>query len=353
MRTLRVLLFISVSSLFCLAQESTQVLPDAFSGWTTVAVEKTSADSASAAAMQEFGLKTAEVRTYQRSPRKLSVTAYRFGDATGAYGAFTYYRKPEMVAEQLCDGAVSERTHVLFYCSNVLLDVQLDKITAMTMAELRSLAVSIPKLGGARAQTPNLALYLPDNIRKGHVLFAIGPSAYARSGSPVPAELLGFDRSPELVVKEFQAIDGIAQITLILYPTPAIATQQLKKLEAWGRTQPPAGSDGRRNTAITRRSGPLVAIVTGDIAPAEARSLVENINFEADVNWTEPTFQHPRDNIGSLVYAAILLAIIIFGVTVAVGIIFGSFRIALRKLFPNRFRDPAEEGELIRLKLNG
>ena len=78
---------------------------------------------------------------------------------------------------------------------------------------------------------------------------------------------------------------------------------------------------------------------------------MENINFEADVSWTEPTFQHPRDNIGSLVYAAILLAIIIFAVTVVAGVIFGGFRVALRKLFPNRFPDPEEEGELIRLKL--
>jgi hypothetical protein len=241
---------------------------------------------------------------------------------------------------------------VIFYCSNLLLDVQLDKVTAMTMAELRSLAGTLPKVSGPAAQSPNLALYLPENLGKGALHFALGPAGYARSGSPIPPELIGFDRSPEIVVRDFRALDGPAQVTLILYPTPAIATQHLKQFEDWGQTQRPLAPGHSFETTIARRSGPIVAVVTGDIAPAEARKVVENINFEADVNWTEPTFQHPRDNIGGLVYAAILLAIIIFGVTVAVGFVFGGFRIGLRKLFPNRFPDPAEEGELIRLKLN-
>ncbi|MGG7382458.1 hypothetical protein ACQ7B2_28165, partial [Escherichia coli] len=72
-----------------------------------------------------------------------------------------------------------------FYCSNLLLDVQLDKVTAMTMAELRSLAGVLPKLSGPAAQSPNLALYLPDSVRKGPVHFALGPATYARSGSPI------------------------------------------------------------------------------------------------------------------------------------------------------------------------
>jgi hypothetical protein len=344
------LLFASLSAAQTAASPS--LLPESFSGWSAQSIQKQGPAAADAAALKEYGLEAAESRSYQRSGRRITVNAYRFVDATGAYGAFSYFRQPAMVTEQLCDGAVSERTHVLFHCANVLLDVQLDKVTAMTMAELRSLAAAVPKLSGPRAQTPNLALYLPENIRKGPLQFSLGPAAYGRSGSPVPADLIGFDRSPEVVVKDFRALDGFAKVTLIIYPTPAIATQQLTQLESWSKAQPAPTNEGGYATILARRSGPLVAIVTGDIAPAEARRVLEDINFEADVNWTEPTFQHPRDNIGGLVYAAIILAIIIFGVTVAVGIILGFFRVGLRKLFPRRFPDPAEEGELIRLRID-
>jgi hypothetical protein len=164
--------------------------------------------------------------------------------------------------------------------------------------------------------------------------------------------LLDFSRSPEILTTKIPAIDGSATITVVQYPTPAIATQQLKKVEEWAKARVPQVPANVRDTTLARRSGPLLAVVTGDIAIAEASDVVSKINYEADVNWTEPTFQHPKDNIGGIVYTSVLLAIIIFGATVVVGIVFGGFRVALRKLFPGRFPDPAEHGELIRLKID-
>ena len=47
----------------------------------------------------------------------------------------------------------------------------------------------------------------------------------------------------------------------------------------------------------------------------------------------------------------LVLAIIIFGFAVIGGLVFGGFRILLRKLFPNRFADPTEDREFIRLNI--
>jgi hypothetical protein len=346
MRFLRALLPFA----FLAAAAAQEILPASFSGWESKG--KAAVKLADAHILNEYGLKEAELREYSRGDRKITLKALRFDDATGAYGAFTYYRQPDMVKEGLCSEAASARTHVLFFCTNVMVDAQLDKVTAMTMAELRDLVKSLPKLQGPASQPPNLPLYLPEKARNNTLKFAVGPQAYANAGGTLPPDLLDFSRSPEVIVTKVPAIDGSATVTLLQYPTPAIATQQLKGVEDWGKTHTQSVAPNVRGTVLARRSGPLVAVVTGDIANAEAFDLIGQINYEADVNWTEPTYQHPKDNIGGLVYTAVLLAIIIFGATVVVGIVLGGFRIALRKLFPGRFPDPAEQGELIRLNID-
>jgi hypothetical protein len=346
MRFLRAL----VPLLFLAAAAAQDILPPSFSGWESK--DKATPKLADAKVLSEYGLTHAELREYSRGDRKISLKAMRFEDATGAYGAFTFYRHPEMVKEKLCSEAASARTHVVFFCTNVVVDAELDKITAMTMAELRDLVKALPQLQGPAAQPPSLPLYLPEKARNSTVKFAVGAQGYANAGGTLPAELLDFSRSPEVLITKVPAIDGSATVTLLHYPTPAIATQQLKRLDEWGKTHAQAVAPNVRDTVLVRRSGPLVAVVTGDIAVAEASDLLSKINYEADVNWTEPTYQHPKDNIGGLVYGSVLLAIIIFLFTVIVGIFFGGFRIALRKLFPERFPDPAEHGELIRLKID-
>lgn len=346
MRFLRAL----VPLVFLAAAAGQDILPPSFSGWESK--DKALPKLADANVLNEFGLKNAELREYTRGDRKITVKALRFEDATGAYGAFTFYRQPDMVKEDLCYEGASARTHVIFFCTNLLIDAQLDKVTAMTMAELRDLIKALPQLRGPSAQPPSLPLYLADKARNSTVKFAAGPQAYASSGGTLPPELLDFSRSPEILTTKIPAIDGSATITLVQYPTPAIATQQLKKVEEWAKARVPQVPANVRDTTLARRSGPLLAVVTGDIAVAEASDVVSKINYEADVNWTEPTFQHPKENIGGIVYTSVLLAIIIFAATVVVGIVFGGFRVALRKLFPERFPDPAEHGELIRLKID-
>ena len=55
--------------------------------------EPEQADAAYPAVLNEYGFAEAETASYSRPDgRKLTVKAARFKDATGAYGAFTFYR---------------------------------------------------------------------------------------------------------------------------------------------------------------------------------------------------------------------------------------------------------------------
>ena len=91
--------------------------------------------------LKEYGFTGSETATYTRDDgRKLTIKAAQFNDATGAYGAFTFYREPAMRTERIGTKAASANDRILFFRSNVLVDANFDRLTGMSAAELRELA---------------------------------------------------------------------------------------------------------------------------------------------------------------------------------------------------------------------
>ena len=138
-------LFLAFGSL-AFASDSNDFLPSSFAGWTrSGSVQSTTdaakADAAYPAVLQEYGFAGAETVTYTRADgRKLTVKAARFNDATGAYGAFTFYRQPAMKTERIGTKAASANERILFFRDNILVDADFDRLTEMSAAELRELA---------------------------------------------------------------------------------------------------------------------------------------------------------------------------------------------------------------------
>jgi hypothetical protein len=354
MRVRFLLLFTLISA--ALAQSPDSLLPKAFSGWQKSA-SKTSTnasaiDAASAAALKEYSFKDSEEATYTRDGRKITLRALRFQDGTGGFGAFTYYRERGMAREELCDNAASAREHIVLHCADIVIDAHWDRVTAMTMAELRTLAQALPKLSGPASQPPAIppSLHNIDDLK-----LALGPASHAHFtelpgwGELTPAaNLIDYQRSAEVIIAPILSGRGI--MTVVRYPTNRIAMQELPKLDAWSK-QLPADSGERNLQSQAKRSGPILVTVRGQLGTDEVVTAINAVNYEADVTWNEATGLEKRNNIGGLVYAAILLAIIIFGFAVIGGLVFGGFRILLRKIFPNRFADPTEDREFIRLNI--
>src|SRR5205085_40038 len=125
-------------------------LPKQFSGWQIKdAVIKSNdpaaADETNAPVLKEYGFQRVEKVTYARDDgRKLSIKAAIFADASGAYGAYTYYKKPLMVDEKIGGQASSVNNRVFFYQGNILVDAIFDRLSAMSAAELRELAADLP-----------------------------------------------------------------------------------------------------------------------------------------------------------------------------------------------------------------
>ena len=124
------------------ASEGT-VLPKEFGGWQLQGSLQTSKDAATAdpanpAILKEYGFTDVSSGVYSREDgRKLTVRAARFADASGAYGAFTFYKQPEMLNEKIGDQGSSLNNRILFYRGNVLVQALFDKLSVMSAAELR------------------------------------------------------------------------------------------------------------------------------------------------------------------------------------------------------------------------
>ncbi len=143
------------------------LLPPVFNGWATnqqsvkSGADPVAADAADFAVLKEYGFTDFETAFYVRNGRKMQVKAARFNDASGAFGAFTFYVQPQMQAEKIGDRGASNNSRILFFRGNILVDVSLEQVTAMSAADLRALADALPQPHGNISVLPALPGNLP------------------------------------------------------------------------------------------------------------------------------------------------------------------------------------------------
>ena len=239
------------------------MLPDAFAGWVAADKPKTvtdpaELDSANMAALKEYGFADAMTAGYKRGGETLSVRALRFQDASGAYGAYSFYRQNGWPKEEIGAGATSDNNRVLFWKGNTVVDATFSHIGPMSAAEMRELASQLPFPHGNRALPPPILANLPqDSLDKQTTHYALGPAGYAGAGGVLPPELVGFDRGAEAVTANYSLRSGPATLTIIEYPTPQMAEAQETKIRAYikagSQAQPPGPSRCRTPTWLRSR----------------------------------------------------------------------------------------------------
>ena len=330
------------------------VLPDSFGGWTLSAKAKISksaadADPTDAPLLKEYGFTDFEGATYTRDDgRQLTIKAARFDDASGAYGAFTFYKSPEMLNEKIGDQGYSLNNRVLFYRGNVLIDAVFQKLSAMSAAELRELSDDLPRPQGTSGNLPGLPRYLPkDSYIKNTSRYVVGPVALEKVEAPLPARLVDFSKGAEVVLGDYNFSGTPATLILIGYPTPQIATAQLKTIEDAEQAHQLGNL-----TISARRTGPIVAVLNGPVSQGDAKSFLGQINYDADVTWNQNTYFTRRDNVANLIVGVIILAGIICGLAVIAGLAFGGFRVLIKRIFPEKVFDRPEQVEIIALHLS-
>jgi len=337
------------------------VLPNQFAGWqvsgpVAKSTDPATADAANAAVLKEYGFERLEKAKYTRDDgRTLEVKVAVFEDASGAYGAFTFYRTQEMLEEKVGAQGGSLGNRVLFFQGNVLVDAVFSKVTAMSAAELRELAGTIPQLRGSTAKLPTLRNYLPmRGYQKNSEKYATGPAALDRLNAPLASSVVDFKSDVEVVLAKYAAQAGDATLMLIEYPTPQIAAEKLRQIDAAHQVtaqQPGVASIMDVGPFFDKRTGPIVAIASGPLSRREAEAMLGTVSYDADVTWNENTYLDKKNNLANLLFNVIVLCGVVIGLALVAGIGFGGVRILLKKIFPGKVFDRPEEMEIISLHL--
>jgi hypothetical protein len=390
------------------------LLPPAFDGWVesakpgigtkpVIGTKAADADPDNAAALADYTLERFAVEHYSRpgengTTDSLTVKAMQFPDATGAFGAFTFYRRPNMAAEDIgsqfagsknlglggasgpgsasapspaaaapstADGAPAVTApnpaaatpapstpgtgaRILFWSGNILVDAEFSRINAMTASEMRDLAKLLPSASSGHALIPPpLPRYLPaTGLEAMSVRYALGNASYQLTGGVLPPQVVGFDRSAEAVTAAYLVGGHDGTLTLIEFPTPQLAMMQEKAVnELFNAIKAP--QNGAKTTQFwpesltssspaalqVRRSGPLLAITSGNFTDKQAQTLIGSIHYDADITWN-----NTQGYISEPTKAARLLVNIILGSSLiclfalALGIALGGGRAMIRVL---------------------
>ncbi len=339
------------------------LLPEAFDGWvpsepSQVITDPAQADPANAAALKEYGLDSGLVANYKREGEKLSIRALRFEDASGAYGAYTYYRQNGWPREEIGTGAASDNNRVLFWEGTTVVDATFSRVGPMSAGELREIAHQLPVPIGNRAMIPPILLNLPQSRLDGQTThYAVGPAGYAGSGGVLPPSLVGFDKGAEVVTANYSLISGPATLTIIDYPTPQIAEAQEPAIRAYlkagSQAQPPWPkplTDSDLASLEVRRSGPLVAVVSGDAIPDESHRLLESVHFEANLTAIPQPVESEIEKTGQLLLGITVLTVIGAGAAILLGGFLGGGR-ALYRLARGKPISSVFDEEFIHLDL--
>ncbi|WP_353073236.1 DUF6599 family protein [Tunturiibacter gelidoferens] len=260
-----------------------------------------------------------------------TVTVYQFEDATGAAAAYDYLHKsaPYVV-----------RSGVSVVVAN------LKGSPASAEALLRTVEVGLPKVGGPKGMSPLLPTYLPaKGLDKGSERYAVGPVGYKAMGGALPPEIIGFDKAAEVVTAKYE---GKGTLTMLLYPTPQIAGDHGRQIEAEMNQEGSAAG-----TVKLRREGPLVLMTTGAWNAAEAQRLVEGIHLRSEVTWNKampPEFHAEIRKTVSLLTSILVFCGLGALAAVILALFLGGGRAAIRVL---QGKPAATEPEFLRIDLSG
>jgi hypothetical protein len=343
------------------SQQEAALLPQQFGGWQMQGSAQTSmdpaaADPTNAAVLKEYRFSDLASSTYTRDDgRTLKIRAARFADASGAFGAYTFYLQPEMTKEQIGDQGASLGQRVLFYRGHVLVDAQFSQESAMSGAELRELAGALPHPNGSAANLPTFIEFMP---HRGYVAntqkYAMGPAALNALAPPVPADLVDFNASSEVTLARYNTASGEATLMLISYPTPQLAAEHLRRIDAAHQlAQPQAGVStiGSAGPFFDKRTGPIIAVAAGPVSDSDAKSLLGMVNYEASVTWNTPTDDSQVRDLYMLVLNIVILCGILAGLAIVAGVAFGGIRILMKRWYPDKIFDRPEQMEFISLHL--
>jgi uncharacterized protein DUF6599 len=322
--------------------------------------------------VREYGVTSGEQREYANGSDKTSVTLYRMVDPSAAFGAFTFFREPDMALPAPVPAAsytASKRGRALLVVGNLFVDVASNKgdKTEMAGAELNALAQSVAGKADRRPYPP-IAMFLPRaGLIPGSERYVLGPLALAQVFPPAAAnqsDWAGFGSSAEAIVGRYRfsgtstaksssggrSAEGV--LLLILYPTQQLAADRYDALSKTFALNAEAGDGGGKPAVYGTRSSALIALLSGVESRETAAGLLNQVHYASDVTWSAPTHDLTDPSISTIVVGAIVDtgAIVLLAIAASLG--FGGFRLLAKFLAPGKIFDRNTEVEILQLGIS-
>ena len=260
----------------------TPLLPDSFGPWHATGTAE-NALSFDPAVAKELIVQRTDAKTYTAEGATAVISAVQMTDSTGAYSAWTL-KRAAVTGEPMraCAGGNSLGSNcavsagrLLFWQGNTLVLIAPSGTKAVSAGSFSDLLTGLPKPIGAKGAPPLLPTRLPQTgLMPDSQRYAVGPATYAAEGGTLPANLLDFSKSPEILTARYTGKAGAGLLTSVFYPTPTIAGEAQRALEKaiHDRT---LTSGMLAGSPTVRRSGPIVALVTGDFTQSQAEKLAD------------------------------------------------------------------------------
>ena len=237
------------------------LLPDSFAGWVAADTLRTvtdpaQADPANTAALKEYDFTDGMLAAYKRDGETLSLRALRFHDASGAYGAYSFYRQNGWPKEEIGTGATSNHNRVLFWMGEHGGGRELLPHRPHVWrgaARVGQPVARARRIQGAGSAHPGRSAPGLAGRRKPRTM-RWDRRAMRDAGGVLPPDLVGFDRGAEAVTANYSLRSGPATLTIIDYPTPQMAAAQETKIRAYIKAGEP-GPAGLAQAASGFRPG--------------------------------------------------------------------------------------------------
>ena len=327
-----------------------QLLPSKFGGWTRTSC----ADKPIRSGLyQEAGDRQgANACQYTSAQNAIQVWVEKFHDPSGAYEVYTSGLKQGMVPSLVGNNAALDGNRLWLLSGNLVL--QIDSQQLASESDLRELIKSID--GHAdKTPLPPMRAFLPsDSLIQGTQRYSLGPKGYeaavgslGRDAYRALSPELGFANSAEVMLGSYANGKGGQEVLLLIeYPNPQLAEQQLHHLQPLLASKPDfAGTTVERDAS-------LLSLVLSPSSPELAAQLRKAIKYDTAITWNEAS-QTLTDPPWFAVLKTIFFAAAGFCIFAALaGLIFGVFRLVVKRLFPHKVFDRSESVELLQLGLN-
>lgn len=328
------------------------ILPASVSNWKSAPSNETLVGPESAI-LKEYGLKSTERRAYAHGTDSLVATAYSFNDPSGAYGAYSFLRTPEMPQANFTKHSSMSRTRALALTGNLVLQFD-GKNVDRFHGEIEMLVAQ----AGGHAQFgafPLLPQRLPvDDLVPRSDHYILGPVALQHFLPLESGDWLGFSMGAEAELARYQLQNRDATLLIADYPTPQIASSEIQKLSHTlniAGVTPPGKVRGPELYAM--RDGTTIALLAGAPSKASADALLGQIHADMAVIWDAPILHNPKEpSMGTMVVGTIVGAGEICGFALLGGVLFAGLRLLIKRRWPGQVFDRPEDLEIIQLGLS-